>query len=74
MTLIKGTCDVKGNLTVSMDKQIDNEISKILYHKKKSRLSPKVAIEVLFMEYDTYCKCFGNHINYFSEYIYKCKS
>jgi hypothetical protein len=53
-----------------MDKKIDNEINKLLYHKKKSRLSPKVAIEVLFMEYDTYCKRFGERINYFNEFIY----
>ena len=56
-----------------MDQQIDNEINKILYHKKKSHLSPKVAIEVLFMEYDTYCKRFGGNLNYFNEYIHMCK-
>ena len=51
---------------------MDKEIDILLYHKKKSRLSPKVAIEVLFMEYDTYCKLYGGRLNYLSELIYFC--
>ena len=56
-----------------MDQQIESEISKLLYHKKKSCLNTKVAIEVLFIEYDGYCERFGDRLNYFNEYIYICK-
>ncbi len=52
---------------------MDREINTILYHKKKSSLSPKVAVEVLFLEYDSYCKYFGGPINVLNEVMYMWK-
>lgn len=56
-------------MTLSMD----YEIKTIMYNKNKKLLNTKRAIELMFMEYDLYCECFGERINYISEIIAKWK-
>jgi hypothetical protein len=48
---------------------MDYEIKTIMYNKNKKILNTKKAIELMFMEYDLYCECFGERINYISEII-----
>ena len=52
---------------------MDHEIKVIMYNKYKQQLSAKRSVELLFMEYDLYCECFGERINYMNEFIARWK-
>jgi len=49
---------------------MDTEIKISLYNKYKSQLPSKKAVELMFLEYDSYCKCTGNRISIFNEKMY----
>jgi hypothetical protein len=52
--------------SISMD--TENKIS--LYNKLKSDLGPKKAVELMFREYDSFCKYTGLHNSLFNEKMY----